>query len=84
MSIQCLRNCEIRYPDSLETSDTGKDKILVKVSIDRNGSVTSAEIIRSSGNPKLDQATLEGVKQMQLTAMGKPLTFRIKVSTLSR
>ena len=84
LSIQCLRNCEIRYPDSLETSDTGKDKILVKVSIDRNGSVTSAEIVRSSGNPKLDQATLEGVKQMQLTAMGKPLTFRIKVSTLSR
>ena len=84
LSIQCLRNCEIRYPDSLETSDTGKDKILVKVSIDRNGSVTNAEIIRSSGNPKLDLATLEGVKQMQLTAMGKPLTFRIKVSTLSR
>ena len=84
VSIQCLRNCEIRYPDSLETLDTGKDKILVRVSIDRNGSVTSAEIIRSSGNPKLDQATLAGVKQMQLTAMGKPLTFRIKVSTLSR
>ena len=83
LSVQCLRNCEIRYPDSIEASDTGKDKILVKVSIDRNGSVTNAEIARSSGNPKLDRATLEGVKQMQLTAMGKPLTFRVKVSTLT-
>jgi len=83
LSIQCLRNCEIRYPDSLETSDTGTDKILLKVSIDPNGSITNAEIARSSGNPKLDRATLEGVKQMQLTAMGKPLTFRIRVSTLT-
>ncbi len=83
LSIQCLRNCEIRYPDSLETSDTGKDKILLKVSVDPNGSITNAEIARSSGNPKLDRATLEGVKQMQLTAMGKPLTFRIRVSTLT-
>ena len=83
LSIQCLRNCEIRYPDSLETSDIGKDKLLVKISIAPNGSVTNAEIARSSGNPKLDRATLAGVKQMQLTAMGKPLTFRVKVSTLT-
>lgn len=36
VSIQCLRNCEIRYPDELENSDIGKDKILVKVTIDPN------------------------------------------------
>lgn len=82
LSIQCLSNCEIRYPESLEATDTGKDKILVKVTMNANGRITNAQIARSSGNQKLDSVTLAGVKQMQLTAMGKPLTFNIKVSTL--
>ena len=60
----------------------GKDKILVKVTIDANGKVTNVRIARSSGNPNLDRVALNGVKQMQLTAMGKPLTFRAKFSTL--
>ena len=81
-TIQCLRNCEIRYPDELENSDIGKDKILVKVTIDPNGLVASAEIARSSGNQKLDRVTLEGVKQMQLNPTGKTRTHRIKISTL--
>ena len=82
LSIQCLSNCEIRYPESLEATDTGKDKILVKVTMNANGRITNAQIARSSGNQKLDSVTLAGVKQMQLTAIGKPLTFNIKVSTL--
>ena len=61
----------------------GKDKILVKVTIDANGKVTNAQIARSSGNPNLDRVALDGVKEMQLTAMGKPLTFRAKISTLA-
>ena len=81
-TIQCLRNCEIRYPDELENTDIGKDKILVKVTIDPNGLVASAEIARSSGNPKLDRVTLAGVKQMQLNPTGKTRTHRIKISTL--
>ncbi len=81
-TIQCLRNCEIRYPDELENSDIGKDKILVKVKIDPNGLVASAEISRSSGNQKLDQVTLAGVKQMQLNPTGKTRTHRVKISTL--
>ncbi len=84
VSIQCLRNCEIRYPDELENSDIGKDKILVRVTIDSNGTVTNAEIDRSSGNQNLDRVTLEGVKQMQLTATGQTRTYRIKISTLLR
>ncbi|WP_373545879.1 TonB family protein [Chamaesiphon sp.] len=84
VSIQCLRNCEIRYPDELESSDIGKDKILVRVTIDPNGMITNAEIDRSSGNQNLDRVTLEGVKQMQLSATGKTKTYRIKVSTLLR
>lgn len=82
LSIQCLSNCEIKYPDNLEATDTGKDKILVKVTMNASGRITNAQIARSSGNQKLDSVTLAGVKQMQLTAMGKPLTFKIKVSTL--
>jgi TonB family protein len=84
VSIQCLRNCEIRYPDELENSDIGKDKILVKVTIDPNGLVTNAEISRSSGNQNLDRVTLAGVKQMQLNATGETRTYRIKISTLLR
>jgi TonB family protein len=84
VSIQCLRNCEISYPDELENSDIGKDKILVKVTIDPDGVVTNAEIDRSSGNQNLDRVTLEGVKQMQLNATGQTRTHRIKVSTLLR
>ena len=84
MSIQCLRNCEIRYPDELENSDIGKDKILVKVTIDPNGAIINAEIDRSSGNQNLDRVTLEGVKQMQLTATGQTRIYRIKISTLLR
>jgi TonB family protein len=82
VSIQCLRNCEIRYPDELETSDIGKDKILVRVTIDPNGLVASAEIARSSGNQKLDQFTLDGIKQMQLNPTGKTRTHKIRISTL--
>ena len=82
LSIQCLRNCEIRYSEDLESSDTGKDKILVKVTIDANGMITNAEIDRSSGNQKLDRATLAGVKQMQFAGVGRALTFRTKVNVL--
>jgi TonB family protein len=82
LSIQCLNNCEIKYPNQIEDADTGKDKILVKVTIDAAGNPTNVEIARSSGNPKLDSFTLAGVQQMQFTGMGKPLTFKIKVSTL--
>jgi TonB family protein len=82
LSIQCLNNCEIKYPNQIEDADTGKDKILVRVTIDAAGSPTNVEIARSSGNPKLDSFTLTGVQQMQFTSMGKPLTFKIKVSTL--
>jgi TonB family protein len=81
--IQCLRNCDIKYPDNLEDADMGKDKMLVRVTIDANGNVTNAQIARSSGNSKLDRVALDGVKQMQLTAMGKSLTFRAKISTLA-
>lgn len=84
VSIQCLRNCEIRYPDELENSDIGKDKILVKVTIDPNGMIINAEIDRSSGNQNLDRVTLDGIKQMQLTATGQTRTYRIKISTLLR
>ena len=80
VSIQCLRNCEIRYPDELENSDIGKDKMLFKVTIDPNGTVTNAEIDRSSGNPNLDRVTLAGIRQMQLTATGQTRTYRIKIS----
>ncbi len=81
-TIQCLRNCEIRYPDELENTDIGKDKILVKITIDPNGLVASAEIARSSGNQNLDRVTLAGVKQMQLNPTGKTRTHRVKISTL--
>jgi TonB family protein len=82
LSIQCLRNCEINYPNNLEDSEAGKDKILVNVTVDANGAITNAQIAKSSGNQNLDSATIDGVKQMQLTAMGKPVTFKIKVNTL--
>jgi TonB family protein len=82
LSIQCLSNCDIKYPDNLEDVDTGKDKILVRVTIDPAGNTTNVEIARSSGNPKLDSFTVAGVQQMRFTAMGKSLTFKIKVSTL--
>ncbi len=81
-TIQCLRNCEIRYPDELAAGDIGKDKILVKVTIDPNGFVANAEIARSSGNQNLDRVTLAGVKQMQLNPTGKTRTHRIRISTL--
>jgi TonB family protein len=83
LSIQCLQNCEIRYPENLQDNDTGKDKILVKVSINANGKVTNAVIARSSGNSNLDRVTVAGIEKMQLTPMGKPMTFKVKVSTLT-
>jgi TonB family protein len=82
LSIQCLSNCDIKYPDNLEDADTGKNKILVRVTIDAAGKATNVEIARSSGNPKLDSFTITGVQQMQFTGMGKSFTFKIKVSTL--
>lgn len=81
-TIQCLRNCEIRYPDELKGPDVGKDKILVRVTIDPNGSITSAEIARSSGNQDLDRVSLAGLKQMQLTPTGKIQKHRINLSIL--
>jgi TonB family protein len=80
---QCLRNCTIKYPDEFQDSDVGKGKISIRVTIDGNGIVSTAEIVRSSENQKLDYFALEATKKMQFNATGETRIRRIKVNTIS-
>lgn len=80
---QCLHNCTIKYPDEFQDSDVGKGKISVRVTIDGNGIVTTAEIARSSENQQLDSFALEAVKKMQFNATGETRIRRIKVNTIT-
>lgn len=80
---QCLRNCTIKYPDKFQDSDVGKGKISVRVTIDGNGIVTTAEIARSSENQQLDSFALAAVKKMQFNATGETRIRRIKVNTIT-
>ncbi len=80
---QCLRNCSIKYPDEFQNSDVGKGKISIRVTIDGDGIVTAAEIVRSSENKGLDSFALEAIKKMQFNATGETRIRKIKVNTIS-
>jgi TonB family protein len=80
---KCVRNCTIKYPDEFQDSDVGKGKISVRVTIDGNGIVSAAEIVRSSENQQLDSFALEATKKMQFNATGEIRIRRIKVNTIT-
>ncbi|WP_310488935.1 TonB family protein [Chamaesiphon sp. VAR_69_metabat_338] len=78
--LQCIKSCQIAKLQDLQDSDGGKDRLRIRVSIDANGLVTAAEIVKSSGNPQIDRAVLEGIEQMQFQPSGKPIKGVIRAN----
>ena len=71
--LQCIKNCQIARLQNLQDSDGGKDRLRIRVEIDASGVVVAAEVIKSSGNPQIDEVILAGIKQMQFNPSGKPI-----------
>ncbi|AFY93358.1 energy transducer TonB family protein [Chamaesiphon minutus] len=80
--LQCINRCEISGLTDLEDRDGGKDKLRIKIAIDPQGNVTSASIVKSSGNSTIDRVTIDGVKQMQFSPPGKVLERVVKANIL--
>ena len=54
------------YPkESMERGEKGI--VIVKARIDANGNVTGKDLVKSSGFPLLDEATLQGISKCQFT-----------------
>ena len=71
--LECIKNCQIARLQNLQDSAGGKDRLRIRVEIDPNGIVSAAEIVKSSGNPQIDEVILAGIKQMQFNPSGKPI-----------
>ncbi len=82
--LECLRNCEIPKLRDLQDTDGGKDRLRIRIAIDANGMVTDAQIAKSSGNPQIDTAALEGIKQMQFVPSGRQINGIIRANILIR
>jgi TonB family protein len=82
--LECIRNCEVPKLKDLLDTDGGKDRLRIRIAIDANGIVTDAQIAKSSGNPQIDTAALEGIKQMQFVPSGKQISGIIRANILIR
>jgi TonB family protein len=80
--LECVQNCQIPKLQDLQDSDGGKDRLRIRIVIDKNGSVFSAEIAKSSGNRQIDSVVLDGIKQMKFNPMGKIIKGTIKANIL--
>ena len=80
--IQCINRCEISGLTDLEDRDGGKDKLRIKIAVNPKGNVTSASIAKSSGNSTIDQAVINGVRQMQFSPPGKMVEAVVKANVL--
>lgn len=78
--LQCIKNCQIAELQDLQDSDGGKDRLRIRVSIDANGIVTAAEIVKSSGNPQIDRTVRSGIEQMQFQPSGKQIKGIIRAN----
>jgi TonB family protein len=80
--LQCISRCEISGLTDLEDNDGGKDKLRIKIAIDRQGVVIRASVAKSSGNAKIDRVVINGVKQMQFSPPGKTVERVVKANIL--
>jgi TonB family protein len=80
--LQCVQNCQIAKLQDLQDSDGGKDRLRIRIVVDPNGVVTTAEIAKSSGDRQIDAVILSGIKQMQFKPPGKTITGTIKANIL--
>jgi TonB family protein len=68
----------------LQDTDGGKDRLRIKIIIDLNGLVLDASISKTSGNPQIDAAAIEGIRQMQFAPYGKEIKGIVKANILIR
>jgi TonB family protein len=82
--LECIKYCEIPKLRDLEDTDSGKDRLRIRIVIDAKGVIVDASIAKSSGNPQLDATVLAGIKQMQFTPSGKEISGIVKANILIR
>lgn len=80
--LECVQNCQIPKLQDLQDSDGGKDRLRIRVVIDANGVLISAEIAKSSGNLQIDSVILDGIKRMQFNPTGQMIKGIIKANIL--
>jgi TonB family protein len=80
--LECTQNCQIGKLQDLQDSDGGKDRLRIRLVVDPNGVVLSAEIAKSSGNLQIDSVVLDGIKQMKFNPTGKTIEGIIKANIL--
>jgi TonB family protein len=80
--LQCVQNCQIAKLQDLQDGDGGKDRLRIRIVVDVNGVLLSAEIAKSSGNLQIDSVVLDGVKQMSFNPTGKIIKAIIKANIL--
>jgi TonB family protein len=78
--LQCIKNCELSKLQDLQDSDGGKDRLRIRIVVDANGLVLESAIAKSSGNPQIDTAVLEGIRQMQFAPPGKTIRGTVKAN----
>jgi TonB family protein len=78
--LQCIKNCELTKLQDLQDSDGGKDRLRIRIVVNANGLVLESAIAKSSGNPQIDAAVLEGIKQMQFAPPGKIIRGTVKAN----
>jgi TonB family protein len=82
--LECIKYCEVPKLRDLQDTDGGKDRLRIRIIIDPNGLVLDASISKTSGNPQIDAAAIEGIRQMQFTPSGKEIKGIVKANILIR
>jgi TonB family protein len=82
--LECIKYCEIPKLRDLQDTDSGKDRLRIRIVINAKGVIVDASIAKSSGNPQLDATVLAGIKQMQFTPSGKEISGIVKANILIR
>ena len=82
--LECIKYCEIPKLRDLQDTDGGKDRLRIRIVADAQGVILDASIAKSSGNPQIDSAALEGIKQMQFAPSGQEVRGVVKANILIR
>ncbi len=78
--LQCIENCQLPKLKDLQTNDSGKDRIRIRIEVNPNGSISTASILTSSGNPQIDIIILAGIEKMKFNPPGKIIKGIVRIN----
>ncbi|WP_009547797.1 energy transducer TonB [Crocosphaera subtropica] len=65
ISLKCISNCQPQYPSTIAKKVPGK--VIVQFRVETDGSVSSPQVLETSGNSELDKAAVSAVGQMKFS-----------------